>query len=95
MSKPDVEALAGRFGTRFIVEEVPDKALSQAGADQVLWWHDIEVVLDAGGKPSLAFHGRGQAVFNKLQIKQSLLSLSHSDTEAGAVVILQKYRLLL
>lgn len=83
-------APAPHVAARVAAKEAAYKALSQAGADQVLWWHDIEVVLGAGGKPGLAFHGRGQAVIEKLQIKQCLLSLSHSDTQAGAVVIVQK-----
>ncbi len=56
MSKPDVEALAGRFGNRFIVEEVPDKALSQAGmsAEDALRLVKDEVVLDGDPERNLA-----------------------------------------
>lgn len=87
LSKVGSEA---HVAARVAAKEAAYKALSQAGADQVLWWHDIEVVTGSGGMPGLIFHGRGKAVFDKLQIKQTLLSLSHSDTQAGAVVILQK-----
>ena len=56
MSKPDVEALAGRFGNRFIVEEVPDEALSQAGmsAEDALRLVQDEVVLDGDPERNLA-----------------------------------------
>ncbi len=74
---------------RVAAKEAAYKALSQAGADQVLWWHDIEVKLDEGGKPTLSFHGRGKEVVEKLGIGQSLVSLTHTDHQAAAVVIVQ------
>ncbi len=56
MAKHDVESLAGRFGNRFIVEEVPDKALSQAGmsAEDALRLVQDEVVLDGDPERNLA-----------------------------------------
>ena len=74
---------------RVAAKEAAYKALSQAGADRVLWWHDMEVVLDDAGKPSLTFHHRGKEVVEKLQIKNVLLSLTHSNYQAGAIVIVQ------
>ncbi len=80
-------APARHVAARVAAKEAAYKALSQAGADQVLWWHDMEVVLDTAGKPSMVFHDRGLDVFEKLQIKGCLLSLTHSNLQAGAVVI--------
>ena len=73
---------------RVAAKEAAYKALSQAGADQVVWWQDVEVVRDGAGKPTLAFHGKGKAVAEKLCIKDSRISLTHSDSQAGAIVIL-------
>jgi holo-[acyl-carrier protein] synthase len=78
---------ARHVAARVAAKEAAYKALSQAGADQVLWWHDMEVVLDDSGVPSLAFHARGLEVYERLQIKSCLLSLTHSNAQAGAVVV--------
>jgi holo-[acyl-carrier protein] synthase len=80
-------APARHVAARVAAKEAAYKALSQAGADQVLWWHDMEVVLDAQSIPRLLFHARGKEVYEKLQIKSCLLSLTHSDAQAGAVVV--------
>lgn len=81
---------ARHVAARVAAKEAGYKALSQAGADQVLWWHDMEVVLDQRGIPSLVFHERGLEVVEKLQIKSCLLSLTHSNYQAGAVVVVSK-----
>jgi holo-[acyl-carrier protein] synthase len=81
---------ARHVAARVAAKEAGYKALSQAGADQVLWWHDMEVVLDQRGIPSLVFHERGLEVFEELQIKGCLLSLTHSNDQAGAVVVVSK-----
>ncbi len=78
------------IAARVAAKEATYKALSQAGADQVLWWHDMEVVLDEKGIPGMAFHGRGQEVFEKLEIKSCLVSLTHLNVQAGAVVVVSK-----
>jgi holo-[acyl-carrier protein] synthase len=78
---------ARHVAARVAAKEAGYKALSQAGADRVLWWHDMEVVLDQRGIPSLVFRERGLEVVEKLQIKSCLLSLTHSNYQAGAVVV--------
>ena len=83
-------APARHIAARVAAKEAAYKALSQAGADQVLWWHDMEVVLDETGVPIIVFHDRGLAVFEKLQLKSCLLSLTHSNLQAGAVVVVSK-----
>ena len=81
---------ARHVAARVAAKEAAYKALSQAGADQVLWWHDMEVLLNDAGVPSMAFHDRGLVVFEKLQIKSCLLSLTHSNVQAGAVVVVSR-----
>jgi len=78
---------ARHVAARVAAKEAAYKALSQAGADQVLWWHDMEVALDSSGIPHLEFHERGLEVYERLQIKSCLLSLTHSNSQAGAVVV--------
>jgi holo-[acyl-carrier protein] synthase len=81
---------ARHVAARVAAKEAAYKALSQAGADQVLWWHDMEVVLNERGIPGLVFHARGREVFEELNIKTCLLSLTHSNLQAGAVVVASK-----
>ena len=73
---------------RIAAKEAAYKALSQAGTDQVIWWRDVEVKRDARGRPSLEFHGRGVESASELAVTASLLSITHCDTAAAAVVIL-------
>ncbi len=81
---------ARHVAARVAAKEAAYKALSQAGADRVLWWHDMEVVLLDGGIPSLAFHDRGRAVYEDLKIGSCLVSLTHSNLQAGAVVVVSR-----
>jgi len=83
-------APARHVAARVAAKEAAYKALSSAGADRVLWWHDIEIVLDAVGKPGLEFHGRGRTVVEGLGITSCLLSITHSNLQAGAVVVVSK-----
>lgn len=83
-------APARHVAARIAAKEATYKALSLAGADQVLWWHDMEVLVGDGGIPEMSFHGRGLEVYRKLQIKSCLLSITHSDLQAGAVVVVSK-----
>jgi len=49
-------------------------------------WHDAEILSGKGGKPAISLHGR---VAQLLRDKQVLVSLSHSENSAVAVIILQ------
>ena len=79
---------ARHVAARIAAKEATYKALSQAGTDDVLWWGDMEVVLDERGRPWLKLLERAQACASALDVSNCLLSLTHSDTQAAAVVIL-------
>ncbi|MFQ5704146.1 MAG: holo-ACP synthase [Gemmatimonadales bacterium] len=81
-------APARHVAVRIAAKEATYKALSQAGAEQVVWWRDVEVVRDRQSRPGLELHGRAAAGADELGILGSLVSLSHSETQAAAVVIL-------
>lgn len=83
-------APARHVAVRVAAKEAVYKALSSAGTKQVLWWHHMEVVLDAAGRPSMEFHGRGLEVMRELEVASCLLSLTHSNLQAGAVAIVSK-----
>jgi len=75
-----------RLAARWAAKEAAIKAL---GAPEGLRWHDLEVVNDAGGAPSLRLGGAAQARFAALGAARALLSLSHAAGVAVAVVVLE------
>lgn len=77
-----VPHLAGRFA----VKEAAMKALGTGHSRGVLW-KDIEVVR-AGGPPQLRFHGGAARLATRLQVRRSLVTLTHASTIAMAQVIL-------
>lgn len=79
---------ARHVAARIAAKEAGYKAFSQAGTDEVLWWSDMEVVRDDKGRPSLKLLDRAKRCAEELGVSGCLLSLSHSDSQATAIVIL-------
>ena len=77
-----VPHLAGRFA----VKEAAMKALGTGQSRGVLW-KDIEVIR-AGGPPRLKFHGGAARRAEVMGVKQSLVTITHSETLALAQVLL-------
>ncbi len=75
-----------RYAVRFAAKEATMKALGVGlGA---IDWHDVEVVRDDGsGAPSLRVTGRAASIAEKAGANRWLVSLSHTSSTAGAVVI--------
>jgi holo-[acyl-carrier protein] synthase len=75
---------AERFAARFAAKEAVLKAIGTGlgGAD----FHDIEVVRLETGQPTLRITGRARAVADRLGIGGWLITLSHADHVAQAVV---------
>jgi holo-[acyl-carrier protein] synthase len=74
--------LAGRFAAK----EAGMKAIGTGQSHGVLW-RDVEVIR-GGGPPRLQFHGAAARHAERLGVKRSLLSITHSQTLAFAEVIL-------
>jgi holo-[acyl-carrier protein] synthase len=74
--------LAGRFAAK----EATMKALGTGHALGVIW-KDIEVVR-GGGPPRLKFHGGAARRAESMNVRGSLLTITHSDTLAMAQVML-------
>jgi holo-[acyl-carrier protein] synthase len=74
--------LAGRFAAK----EAAMKALGTGHSRGVLW-KDIEVIR-SGGPPRLQLHGGAALRAEGMQVRRSLLTLTHSDTLAIAQVML-------
>lgn len=79
---------ARHVAARLAAKEAAYKALFQRSDGLVIGWRDFEVERDSGGQPSLGLRGRAVQAAERLQVKRTLLSLSHSSTHAVAIVIL-------
>jgi holo-[acyl-carrier protein] synthase len=77
-----VPHLAGRFAAK----EAAMKALGTGHSRGVLW-KDIEVVR-LGGPPRLQLHGGAARRADAMQVRRSLLTITHSETLALAQVML-------
>lgn len=76
---------AERFAVRFAAKEAALKSLG-VGIGAVDW-HDLEVVRDNGGRPSLVVSGRAAVLAETLGITRFELSLTHAGDLAQAQVV--------
>jgi holo-[acyl-carrier protein] synthase len=79
---------ARHIAARVAAKEAAYKALCQGGTRRLFWWQDVEVRRDGQGRPSIIFHGRAKESAEELGISGVLLSLTHADTHAAAIVML-------
>jgi holo-[acyl-carrier protein] synthase len=82
---------AGKFqsyAARFAAKEAVAKALGTGFRGEIAWT-EIEVVVDDQGRPDLRFHGQTRALVQAGGIGGISLSLSHTDRNAVAVVVLE------
>jgi holo-[acyl-carrier protein] synthase len=75
---------AARLAARFAAKEAVVKALRPRHG---LSYRDIEVVLDAGGRPAMAFHGAAATWIDGLGLHSSSVSLTHDGDYAAAVFV--------
>jgi holo-[acyl-carrier protein] synthase len=73
-----------RFAARFAAKEAAMKVLGVGVGD--IGWHDVEVVRSTSGRPELRVTGRAGALADELGITRWMVSLTHTDTMAEAVV---------
>lgn len=74
-----------RFAVRFAAKEAVLKAMGVGiGAAD---WHEIEVLRDDDGRPSISLTGRAAALASEQGIEGWRLTLSHSEIVAQAVVV--------
>jgi len=73
------------YTARYCAKEAAMKALGIAGAEG-LKWKDVEVVATPGA-PHLRLTGVAAAAAKRLGVEKLLVSLSHSRSMAGAIVV--------
>jgi holo-[acyl-carrier protein] synthase len=76
------------FAARYAAKEAVLKALGTGWRDG-LAFTDIEVRNDELGKPEVVLHGKVKELFERQQIRHTVLSLSHTREIAIAVAILE------
>lgn len=76
------------LAARIAAKEAAYKALSGSDGARGIGWREMEVVTGADGRPSLALHGIAAERAAELNVTRVLLTLSHSEATAGAVVVL-------
>jgi holo-[acyl-carrier protein] synthase len=77
-----------RYAARFAAKEAAMKALG-TGWNHGVRWRDCEVVRMPGGRPTIAFHGKAGEFAVKLGMRNAALSISHTQEQAIAQVILE------
>lgn len=75
------------LAARFAAREATLKALGTAWAG-TMTWRDVEVTRDPAGAPSLALNGAVADALGTAGFTGSIVSLSHTETHAIAVVVL-------
>ena len=75
------------FAVRFAAKEAALKALGVGWSDGIRWT-DVEVVNRRSGQPTLRLSGRAQELFEAAGACRSLVTLSHGEDYAVAVVVL-------
>src|SRR5437773_9194673 len=76
------------LAARFAAKEAISKAFG-TGIGKHLGWQDMEVGRKESGEPFVILHGGGRKLFERRGGVRFQLSLSHTDTYATAVAILE------
>lgn len=77
-----------RYAARFAAKEAAMKALGTGWRGGVRW-QDFEVVNLPSGRPTLRLAGVAAKLAGKLQVRNISLSITHTDSQAFAQVILE------
>jgi len=75
------------LAARFAAKEAISKAFG-TGIGSQLGWQDMEVGRKASGEPFVILHEAGQKLLRERGARAVLISLSHTQTYAAAVAIL-------
>lgn len=79
---------AESYAARFAAKEAGAKALG-TGMGFGVTWREIEVGREPAGRPLLLLHGRAAELAQAMGVRRSSLSITHTDAQAMAMVILE------
>ena len=83
-------AAAQSYAARFAAKEAFLKALKTGWRGKITW-HDMEVMRDDDGVPSLKVSGEARVILEEMGAGGVHLSISHTSEHAIAQVILEKF----
>lgn len=76
------------LAARFAAKEAISKAFG-TGIGAQLGWQDLEVARHPSGEPYVILHGKGRELMAQRRASSLKISLSHTQTYAAAVAILE------
>lgn len=79
-----------QFAARAAAKEAAYKALSGNDLARSIGWRELEVESRRGHSPELVLHGRALERVRELGVTRVLLSLTHTELSAAAVVIAER-----
>lgn len=79
---------AESFAARFAAKEAAAKALG-TGIGLGVTWRELEVGREPAGRPVLLLHGRAAEIAATMGVRHSSLSITHTETQSMAWVILE------
>lgn len=80
---------AQSYAARFAAKEAFLKAIRTGWRGEITW-HNVEVVVDEEGAPSLLVTGEARKILDRLGADRIHLSLSHTNEHATAQVVLEQ-----
>lgn len=80
------------LAARFAAKEAVSKAFG-TGIGAQLGWRDIEVARRTSGEPFIILHERGKSLLRERGGDSVLISLSHTQSHAAAVAVLEGEKL--
>jgi holo-[acyl-carrier protein] synthase len=81
---------ARHFAARIAAKEAAFKALAGNDLARGIGWRELEVFSRRDGGPLLRLHGRAERRATELGVTRILVTISHTDTTAAAVVVLER-----
>jgi holo-[acyl-carrier protein] synthase len=79
---------ARHLAARFAGKEAVTKAFG-TGIGKAMGWRNIEIRKKPSGEPFLMFSGLAQELATKRGVTSALITLSHTDHHAMAVVVIE------
>ena len=79
---------ARHLAARFAAKEAVSKAFG-TGIGKSMGWKDIDVQKKPSGQPFLVFRGGAEQLAMERNVNQALITLSHTDNYAVAMVVME------
>jgi holo-[acyl-carrier protein] synthase len=80
---------ARHLAARFAAKEAVSKAFG-TGIGKAMGWRDIDVRKKPSGEPFLLLTGGAEELAKQRSVKNALITLSHTDHHAMAVIVLEE-----